>query len=61
MGKNTKRRVTYTGIGVAVGAGFGAILFAITREAWSIGIGVAVGLMIGAVIDGIKNSQKNRA
>jgi uncharacterized transporter YbjL len=60
MKKSTKRAVSYTGIGVAIGAGFGVILFAFTREAWTIGIGVAVGLMIGAIIDGVKNSQKPR-
>jgi hypothetical protein len=46
-----EHKVVYTGVGLALGAGVGAALFAATGEAWYIGIGVGVGLLIGAIMD----------
>jgi hypothetical protein len=40
----------YVGVGIAIGTGVGAALFAATNEAYWIGVGIALGAAFGATM-----------
>jgi len=45
-----ERRTVTLGVAIALGAGLGTVVFAVTGEAVWIGIGPALGVVIGAAI-----------
>lgn len=56
---NTKRPVNGAGAGIALGAGFGAAMMAVTGDAWWLGVSIALGLVFGSAI-GRKGENDDR-
>ena len=56
---DTKPPGINTEVGVALGAGVGAALFAVTSSPVWIGVGVAMGIVIGATFDQLGKNDSN--
>jgi ABC-type lipoprotein release transport system permease subunit len=53
-----KKKDSYVGLLLILGAAIGTLVFIFTQEPWHIGAGAGLGIIIGAIANGISYNRK---